>query len=678
MEIVLEVVAKLSLNKPLPTSVVKVFSRPYHRITERTLAETLNPGVSLEKILHRRSLSPAKFLVDAADETVWQDYRERFPEKYRLVVEEADRISRHEFDLLGSGQRSWGKPIDWQVDPKSAYRWPRKFYTELLPVTDLANDADVKLPWELSRMQHLPTLGQAYRLTGKEYYARELVAQITHWLDDNPCLVGVNWTCAMEVSIRIVNIVWGLAFVEGTSFVTAEFKRRVLLSIWQHGQYLVRHLEYSIRPDGNISNHNHYLSDIVGLVYLGLLFPEFKAAETWRRIGVKGLVEEVERQVHADGVDYESSISYHRLVVELFTSAALLCRLNSVELPQRFWQRLEKMYVFSLYATRPDGKAPQIGDADDGRLHILSEYGRWDRTDHRYLLSIGAALFSRPDMKAVAGTFSEEAYWLLGSEGARRFDALENSAPALASKAFQDAGFYVMRSARNYVIACCNPVGTAGTGNHKHNDLLSFELFIGGRAFIVDPGTYVYTADPKWRNRFRSTAFHNTVVIDGQEQNRFKQNTVFSLVAEAKPIIHGWCSTGERDWLDAEHTGYRRLPRPVSHRRIFCFDKRANTLEVTDILHGAGEHTAEWYFHYDHGLEIERKSDSLVLAHSGEVTLEMIITSRNPLTISIQEGWVSRRYGEKLPAKILKLQSTFSDHCEVILHAQCMSENGRA
>ena len=66
-------------------------------------------------------------------------------------------------------------------------------------------------------MQHLPTLGQAYRLTGKESYARELVAQITHWLDENPCLVGVNWTCAMEVSIRIVNILWGLAFVEGSS-----------------------------------------------------------------------------------------------------------------------------------------------------------------------------------------------------------------------------------------------------------------------------------------------------------------------------------------------------------------------------------------------------------------------------------------------------------------------------
>ena len=192
MEIILEIVAKLSLNKPLPTAVVKVFSRPYHRITERTLAETLNPGVSLEKILHRRSLFPAKFLVDATDETVWQVYRDRCPEGCRAVVEEADRICRHEFNLLGSGLHSWGASIDWHVDPKSAYRWPKKFYTELFPVSRPANGADVKLPWELSRMQHLPTLGQAYRLTGKEYYARELVAQITHWLDDNPCLLGVN------------------------------------------------------------------------------------------------------------------------------------------------------------------------------------------------------------------------------------------------------------------------------------------------------------------------------------------------------------------------------------------------------------------------------------------------------------------------------------------------------
>jgi hypothetical protein len=665
IEIILEGVTKMSLNRALPAPLLKIFSRPYQRVTDLTVSNTLKDGVFVEQILTRGKFIDKAFFVHSTDESLWQNYRNRFPDKCQSVVEDADRIVRHEFDLLGSGPQSWGASIDWHFDPKSGYRWPKKFYRDLFPVSSLANDADVKLPYELSRMQHLPTLGKAYRLTGKETYAQELVAQVTHWLDDNPYLVGVNWTCAMDVAIRIVNIIWGLAFVEGSPTVTRNFKNRVLIAIWQHGQYLMRHLEYSIRPDGRVSNSNHYLSNIVGLVYLALLFPEFKAAENWRRIGIEGLSEEMTRQTHADGVDYESSISYHRLVLELFSSAALLCRLNEVQLSEAFWKRLEDMYSFTLHVTRPDGKVPQVGDADDGRLHILSDYGWWDRTDHRYLLSIGAALFNRPDMKQAARTFSEEAFWLLGRNGASSFDALGSSGRAIGSKAFPEAGFYVMRSGRNYLLACCNPVGTAGIGNHKHNDILSFELYAGDRPFIVDPGTYLYTSSQKWRNLFRSTRFHNTVMIDGEEQNRFKENSVFSLIADAEPIIHRWHSTGESDFLEVEHTGYRRLSQGVSHRRVFAFDKRANILEITDTLRGAGQHTAEWYFHYDHGVDIERINDSLVLAHSNGVTLQMAVASTVPLNTTVQEAWVSRSYGTKLPGKILILQGVFSDRCGV-------------
>jgi hypothetical protein len=426
---------------------------------------------------------------------------------------------------------------------------------------------------------------------------------------------------------------------------------------------LVRHLEYSIGSDGNIRNHNHYLSNVAALVYLGLLFPEFKAAKTWRRIGVESLLEEMERQVDSDGVDYESSFTYHRLVLELFTSAALLCRLNGVPLTPTFWQRLEKMYSFSLHAMRPDGKMPQVGDADDGRLHILGDYGNWDRTDHRYLLSVGATLFHRPDMKAHAQTLSEDAFWLLGREGAATFDSLRTVSDRLGSAAYREAGFYIMRSGEDYLLACCNPVGAGGAGNHKHNDLLSVELCVGGRAFIVDPGTYVYTADPEWRKRFRSTRFHNTVVIDGEEQNRFKENTVFAMFADAQPVIHRWHTSDEYDFLDAEHTGYRRLPSPVSHRREFHFDKRSRIIEVHDTLRGHGEHEAEWYFHFDHGVELERMTDSVFLAHADGVMLRLTITSTTALEAIVQDGWVSRCYGRKLPGKILKLQGKFSDEC---------------
>jgi uncharacterized heparinase superfamily protein len=470
----------------------------------------------------------------------------------------------------------------------------------------------------------------------------------------------------MDVAIRIVNLIWGLKFIETSPSITSAFRRRIFTTIWEHGQYLVRHLEFTVGNDGRVTNHNHYLSNIVGLIYLGILFPEFKAAETWRAISTTALVEEMARQVHADGMSYESSTSYHRLVLELFTSAALLCQLNGIILPRAFWQQLEKMYSFTLHVTRPDGKVPQVGDNDDGRLHILSDYGRWDRTDHRYLLAIGAVLFKRPDMKAHGDKLSEDAFWLLGRGGANVFDSLDDGMTPLSSKAFEVSGFYVLRSMNgSYVLACCNPVGTGGLGNHKHNDFLSFEFSLKDKVFIVDPGAYIYTANREWRNRFRSTAYHNTVVIDGQEQNRLRENSLFRLSADGGPLVHRWCTTSDYDLLDAEHTGYHRLPHPVSHRRIFRLAKRAGILFITDILTGMGEHTADWYFHFNHQIEIQALSPDTYLARADGRELLLHVDIAPASEAEIRDGWVSPSYGIKVPAKILRFRDKFSQHRKV-------------
>ena len=79
-----------------------------------------------------------------------------------------------------------------------------------LCVVDLTNDADVKVPWELSRHQHFVTLGQAYVLTGDEKYAREFVAQLGAWMAENPPMLGVNWACTMDVALRVIS--WTLAW----------------------------------------------------------------------------------------------------------------------------------------------------------------------------------------------------------------------------------------------------------------------------------------------------------------------------------------------------------------------------------------------------------------------------------------------------------------------------------
>ena len=336
------------------------------------------------------------------------------------IIPEAELVMQHRFDILGTGLQHWGNPIRWHLDIRSEREWPIQYYKKLV-CKDLtgSNGKDVKIPWELSRFQHLMPLIQAFLITGDSKYPREAIPQITQWIEANPFLYGVNWTCAMEVAIRACNWIWvWWTFREDPAW-TDNFNRCFLKSLWEHGWYI----EHNLENKGGIRT-NHYLSDIVGLLFIGIMFPQFKDAERWKGFGVTELVRCTEDMVYPDGVSFENSTAYHRLVMELFTYSAILCDKNGIELPQAFWGRLEKMNEFTMYCTRPDGRMPMIGDSDDGRFFIFSAYYDWDRWDHRYLLSIGAVLFSRADFKAAAGWFCEEAFWILGEQGYKRFEEL--------------------------------------------------------------------------------------------------------------------------------------------------------------------------------------------------------------------------------------------------------------
>ena len=195
-------------------------------------------------------------------------------------------------------------------------------------------------------------------------------------------------------------------------------------NLLSHGRFIMRHVE----PYGN-----HRFSNFVGLVWLGVLFPEFKEAGDWREAGLKGFCEELERQVRSDGVHFEGSIPYHRLVLEMAATTWLLLRRNGIELPAASQDAITRMFHFTAaYLPGPlrDASgprtarfAPQVGDADDGRLQELTPL---DKRDHSYLLSLAAVLTGRSDFKTTDKPHPE-AFWLLGEEGLKVYDALTES-----------------------------------------------------------------------------------------------------------------------------------------------------------------------------------------------------------------------------------------------------------
>ena len=224
--------------------------------------------------------------------------------------------------------------------------------------------------------------------------------------------------------------------------------------------------------------------------------------------------------------------------------------------------------------------------------------------------------------------------------------------PSSSSKAFPSAGIYVMRSQRIYLMVLCMPIGVNGVGPHKHNDWLSFELCVDGKPVIIDPGTYCYTGNMELRRLFRSTAYHNTVVIDQKEQIPI-HNSMFGLINPHGEVrVLRWETDTESDLLEAEHTGYTKLDDPVVHRRRFVLDKDKNQVEIIDTFFGEGEHTFEWYLHLDIGLECINGEKGFII-NQDDVALLQIRFSGSSSSILVLNGWISKAYNRREEAKVI-------------------------
>lgn len=561
------------------------------------------------------------------------------------ILAEAQDVLENKFDTLGSGKVYLGEKIDWQKDFKSGKTWALKSPSQL-DFMDLKNPTDVKVPWELSRFHQVWWLGKAYWLTRDERYAQKFAGLVEGWIDGNPTGLGVNWAVAMEVAFRAMNWIAGYYFFCESKSISHQFWMKFFKHLYIHGIFIWYHLEFSWR------NGNHFLSDVVGLIALGVFFRNTEFGRHWLSWGTVNLEREMQMQVCADGVDYEKSTSYQRLVVELFYTATILCNKNSVQLSPAFMKRLENMLEFILHYVRPDGSIPLFGDADDGRLFrfIVDE----DINDHRHALSVGALLFGRPDFKNAAGKFHQDSLWLYGGEGFEKHQMLQGETNPPGSRAFPDGGFYIMRGERVHVMIDTGEIGMGGMGGHGHNDTLSFEYWIKGDPLVVDSGTYAYTFDVAARQELRSTKSHNTVVVDGKEIATFVG--LWMIMNDAtKPRVFQWTTSSTKDVLEAAHYAYATLPFPVVHRRHMELDKSSGRLDITDYLQGSGNHSIESYLHFAPHISLDLAGAQEVIA-TGQHGCYRITASVGEF--SVAETWFSRSYGVRQKKQTLVLNVT--------------------
>jgi|SRR5687768_1909168 len=562
--------------------------------------------------------------------------RALFPEDSAALIANADRISgEHSWPLLGLAEHSF---VDWHRDPLSGYKWPLDVYSEIKLQRD--DGSDVRIVWELNRLGHLLTLARACSLTGDERYSARFFREIDDWDSRNPLGFGVNWNCAMEVALRAMNLLGAFAVFRRTAGFDGEKLAQLLRIFDQHGTFIRDHLEFSY-----IATSNHYLANVAGLFWLGVMLPELAGAAEWRAFGLRELKREMCKQVLTDGSDCESSTGYHRLVLELFAYSFLLCRFNAIEIEEDNWNRLHLMFRYLRAYLRPDGLAPLVGDSDGGQVFPLC---RRPGNDHGYLLAIGAVLFDDSEFKDEKLPAPPELLWLLGEHGVRKYEALKPDDSGATSQQFPHAGTYVLRHDDLYLLLNASGAGLNGRGSHGHNDALSVEVSACGRAFIVDPGTYVYTADLHERHLFRATAYHSTVQIDDVEQSKTDEATPFIIGDEARPRLFNWHESDAFDRVSAEHYGYKRLPHPVTHRRTVIFNKHERSWVIEDSFDGEGEHKLAARFHFDSGLEVTLNDEGVRAFDRASGNCLFIRSLDLNEVAELESNFTSRDYGEKL------------------------------
>jgi len=451
-------------------------------------------------------------------------------------------------------------PIDWHANPTSG---PGR--------THLWNEA-------LNRHFHFRDLSSAYWNTGDERYAAALADQWMDWIRRNPPPLlssgnrGGSTNCiwqTLTTGIRLEST-WPDAFYRclGSPHFTDDVIVTIVKSIADQARHLVRW------P----TSGNWLTEESMGLYTAGMLFPEYKEATVWRKTAVERLYRQLDQEVYPDGMEYELATGYNNWVVSNFTELLDRADLNGLrsELPKDYIDRLEKMYDYLLLVMMPDGRAPGLNDSGNA--------------DVRRLLQRGSKLYPERSDFLFGAT--------LGKQGRR---------PEETSHAFPYSGHYVMRSDWSadalYLLFDSGPFGYG----HQHEDKLHFVLFGYGRQLILDPGNYSYDRS-KWRRYITGTAGHNTVMVDGQGQNRRAHpETRFWPRPWTAPVPPGndtrWESTLRADFARGTYRcGYGPAKKSIDvvHTRRILFIKPEYFL-VVDTLHpqDGRSHSYEALFHLD-------------------------------------------------------------------------------
>ena len=508
-----------------------------------------------------------------------------------------DALNHVFFAHNGYDSYNYGKDINWRY-------WPVK---------------DNELRWQLHRHKWFTPMGKAFRVTDDEKYAKEWTAEYVDWIRKNPCVdvsmqqfelegdtpddalvenARFAWR-PLEVSHRLQDQISQFTLFITSKHFTPAFLTQFLVNYRNHADYILHH--YS-------KQGNHLLFEAQRMFYAGTFFPELKEAKIWQKSGIDILNREIEKQVYADGGQYELDLTYHLACINIFMRALEIATVNNVVgvIPDSYKKTVYNMIVFYYNTAYPDYTIPCFSDSHTGDKHAeLRNYRSWLKV-YPY----------------------DDYIRYLATEGK------EGSVPKYLTRGFINTGFFIFRNGwdkgSTMMILKAGPKGEW----HAQPDNGTFCLWFNGRDLFPDSGSFIYAGNSevqKQRDWFRQSCVHNTMTLDNKNFETTLSKTLY------------WDDGSDTPTLVTENHSYAEM----RHRRTVFFVEQKYFIVVDEALGPASGTVTLHYLLADGGVEANLKGGSVTSSYTTESNVYLQCVSPDRYEMKPEEGWYSTAYRKK-------------------------------
>lgn len=533
-------------------------------------------------------------------------------ENHQWILTQATQAMTGRIEILGYGSDNFGDPINWSRDPFHKTEWPTGPALGL-PVTLGDEMGDIKIQWEVNRLQHLCHLAQAWVLLHDDRFLTSWIDTFSHWRRSNPMGMNVAWSCPMEVGIRSLNIMISAAMV--WSHISIDVRQSVIQTLKEHQQYLFRH------PERSDISGNHYLVNLACALMLDLNICQGEHSKQGRRVAQAFLVE-VETQF-AEGFHFELSTNYHRYMTELLGLTCLEYLRWGHPVPPRLIETLDHAASWISRLAGNSDSLPLIGDNDSGQFFKLDSRPPNDR---RLVLALADCVTHA----TISGTEeSPAASWILGGMSILAPLHPIESPPLRTATA---GGYATVNTPTAHVVVRSGKPGLLGRGGHDHGDLTSPTIDFNGRPIVVDPGTYRYTYSKAEREAEISAFRHNVLIIDHVNP---QPPIIGSVMATTSTRTIGTVEVREAagySIIQCGHNGYVNTAGIKEFSRTISVRNNQPEVTVVDRIEGDSLHhfTSRWHFHPDL---------SLIKETGGRFTVSERSTGKTIGQVEVREAW---------------------------------------